>query len=57
MKLQGSVKSNNVPYYQKPYEGPHISRKDAIAKGLNKYFQGKTCPNSDHELIYLALHE
>ena len=25
--------------FQKPYEGPHISRKEA--KGLKKYFEGK----------------
>lgn len=33
----------NLLGYQKPYEGPHIRRKDAIAKGLTKYFEGKTC--------------
>ena len=33
----------NILGFQKPYEGPHISRKDAIAKGLTKYFEGKTC--------------
>jgi len=28
---------------KKEFEGPHISRKEAIKKGLKKYFEGKTC--------------
>ena len=33
----------NILGFQKPYEGPHISRKDALAKGLSRYFEGKPC--------------
>ena len=53
MSLSRGIKSN-IPFYQKPYEGPHIRRKDAIAKGLTKYFEGKTCSNGHIDFRWVS---
>ena len=53
MSLSRGIKSN-IPYYQKPFEGPHISRKDAIKAGLNKYFEGKTCSNGHIDFRWVS---